>query len=75
LEVGYTDTNATSADGFGSVRFVYPGQEGVSAFDEFISKNTFAYGNVNHLLLSKVERQNRIRIETVSEGVVIRRLD
>jgi len=75
LEVGYTDTNATSADGFGSVRFVYPGQEGVSALDEFISKNTFAYGNVNHLLLSKVERQNRIRIETVSAGVVIRRLD
>ena len=75
LEVGYRDTNATSADGFGSIRFIYPGQEGVSALDEFISVNTFTYGNVEHLLLSKVERQNRIRIETVSEGVVIRRLD
>lgn len=75
LEIGYTDNNISSADGFGSIRYMYPGQQGVSAFDQFISENAFASGPVNYLLLSKVERQNRILLETVSQGVVIGRLD
>jgi|TARA_B110000259_G_C13995273_1_gene394152 hypothetical protein len=75
VEVGYSDNNFRSSDGFGSVRFVYPGREGVSAFDKFISESAFASGTVNHLLLSKVERDNKIKIETTSEGVVIGRLD
>ena len=75
LEVGYTDNNISSADGFGSVRFMYPGKAGVSMFDEFISEEAFVSAPVNYLLLSKVERQNRIILETVSEGVVIGRLD
>ena len=75
VEVGYSDNNFRSSDGFGSVRFVYPGREGVSAFDEFIAENAFASGAVNHLLLSKVERDNKMKIETTSEGVVIGRLD
>jgi hypothetical protein len=40
-----------------------------------ISQNAFASGSVNHLLLSKVERDNKMKIETESEGVVIGRLD
>ena len=32
VEVGYSDNNFRSADGFGSVRFIY--KEGISAFDE-----------------------------------------
>ena len=75
LEVGYTDNNISSADGFGSVRFMYPGKAGVSMFDEFISEEAFVTAPVNYLLLSKVERQNRIILETVSQGVVIGRLD
>ncbi len=75
VEIGYSDNNFRSADGFGSVRFIFPGKEGVSAFDEFISENAFASGKVNHLLLSKVERDNKMKIETTSEGVVIGRLD
>ena len=75
LEVGYTDNNISSADGFGSVRFMYPGKAGVSMFDELISEEAFVSAPVNYLLLSKVERQNRIILETVSEGVVIGRLD
>ena len=75
VEVGYSDNNFRSADGFGSVRFIFPGKEGVSAFDQFISENAFASGTVNHLLLSKVERDNKIKIETTSQGVVIGRLD
>ena len=54
---------------------MYPGREGVSAFDKFISESAFASGAVNHLLLSKVERDNKIKIETTSSGVVIGRLD
>ena len=75
LEVGYTDNNISSADSFGSVRFIYPGKAGVSMFDEFISEEAFVTAPVNYLLLSKVERQNRIILETVSQGVVIGRLD
>ena len=75
LEVGYSDDNFTSADGFGSITFVYPGSNGTSALDEFISENAFASGTVNHLLLSKVERDNKMKIETTSQGVVIGRLD
>ena len=75
VEVGYSDNNFRSADGFGSVRFIYPGKEGASAFDEFISENAFASGTVNHLLLTKVERDNKMKIETMSQGVVIGRLD
>ena len=67
--------NISSADGFGSVRFIYPGKAGVSMFDEFISEEAFVTAPVNYLLLSKVERQNRIILETVSQGVVIGRLD
>ena len=75
LEVGYSDDNFTSEDGFGSITFIYPGSDGTSAFDEFISEVAFASGAVNHLLLSKVERDNKMKIETESEGVVIGRLD
>ena len=75
LEVGYTDNNISSADSFGSVRLIYPGKAGVSMFDEFISEEAFVTAPVNYLLLSKVERQNRIILETVSQGVVIGRLD
>ena len=75
LEVGYSDDNFTSEDSFGSIKFVYPGSDGTSAFDEFISEVAFASGAVNHLLLSKVERDNKMKIETESEGVVIGRLD
>lgn len=75
LEVGYSDDNFSSSDGFGSITFIFPGSDGVSAFDNLISQNAFASGSVNHLLLSKVERDNKMKIETESEGVVIGRLD
>lgn len=75
LEIGYNDNNIRSADSYGSLRFIFPGRAGYSAFDNFIAGQAFASGTVSHLLLSKVERQNLINIETVSEGVVIGRLD
>ena len=75
LEVGYSDNNISSADGFGAIKLVFPGEEGVSAFEKLFTNYAFPSGAVNHLLLTKVERQNRMKIETVSEGVVIGRLD
>ena len=44
-------------------------------FDNFIADTAFSKGDVSEFLLQKVERSNRIAVETAAEGVVIGRLD
>ena len=75
LEVGYEDNNFTAAEEFASLRYVYPPIEGAAATDVFVSDIAFEEGDVSDLLLSKVERTNKIMVETESAGMVIGRLD
>ena len=75
VEVGYEDNRFDAPEDFVKVTLFYPGKGGPTAFDEFISETAFMQGNISNELLSKVERTNRIMVETESAGVVIGRLD
>ena len=75
VEVGYEDNRFDAPEDFVKVTLFYPGKGGPTAFDDFISETAFIQGDVSNELLSKVERTNRIMVETESAGVVIGRLD
>ena len=76
IEAGFQDDNLSQQVELLNVKFFYPGKEGKSLFDGFISDTAFVEGDMKERLLDKVERTNRIKVESSNaSGVVIGRLD
>lgn len=76
IEAGFQDDNLSQQVELLNVKFFYPGKKGKSLFDGFISDTAFVEGDMKERLLDKVERTNRIKVESSNtSGVVIGRLD
>ena len=76
VEVGVQDDNLSQQEELLNVQLFYPGRKEKALMDGFISDTAFANSDMKEKLLEKVERTNRIKVEsTNSSGVVIGRLD
>ena len=75
VEVGFEHDNLSKQIDLLNIQYIYPGIKGKTMFDNFIADTAFSKGDVSEFLLQKVERSNRIAVETAAEGVVIGRLD